>query len=161
MEADSKKIAEFWESARVAAHLNPMPGYFPEALRGTLPPPAWSFGDSDELADELLDLVLSGAKTATSTSLAEYVAAGEELPGEGDLSIVLDGRGEPRALILTTAMEVVPFDEVDADHASAEGEGDGTLEDWRVEHRKYFERIGVFNEKMQVVVERFEVLYQV
>ena len=32
--------------------------------------PRWSFGDSPELADDLLDLVLSGAKRATCSSLA-------------------------------------------------------------------------------------------
>ena len=105
--------------------------------------------------------MLSGDKRATSTSLAEYVAAEQELPGAGDLSIVLDGRGEPHALIVTTQVDVVPFDEVDADHALAEGEGDRTLEGWREEHRKYFRRIGLFTEDMRVVLERFEVLYQV
>lgn len=154
-------VSEFWELARVAAHLNPMPGYFPEVLAGTLPPPAWAFGDSPELADELVELVERGVKTATSTAMAEFEAAGEPVPEVGDLSIVLDGRGHPRVLLRTTEVAVAPFDQVDADHAAAEGEGDGSLENWRVEHRKYFSRTGAFADDMAVVLERFEVLYQV
>ena len=73
-----------------------------ELLVGTQPtdvvaPPAWSFGDSPRLADELLALVLEGRKTGTSTSLAELEDAGEPVPRVGELSIVLDGAGEPQA----------------------------------------------------------------
>ena len=43
----------------------------------------------------------------------DYEAVGESLPEAGDLSIVLDGAGHPRALIATTDVRIVPFDEVD------------------------------------------------
>ena len=54
------------------------------------------------------------------------------------LGIVLDGAGHPRALVVTTEARVVPFDQVDADHARDEGEGDGSLEHWREVHERFF-----------------------
>ncbi|MBE1875292.1 ASCH domain-containing protein [Myceligenerans sp. TRM 65318] len=129
----------------------------------TVPPPAWSFGDQPEIADELLDLVLDGTKTATSSLAWEYEDAGEPVPQTGELSILLDGERQPRALIRTTSVETVPFDEVDDDVADAEGEGDRTLDHWRAEHEKYFRRNmpagREFDPGMPVVVERFELLY--
>jgi uncharacterized protein YhfF len=56
---------------------------------------------------------------------------------------------------------VVPFDEVDADHARDEGEGDGSLEHWRRVHERDFTEhaAGGFQPDMPVVLERFRVLY--
>ena len=69
--------------------------------------------------------------------------------------------GHPRALVVTTEARVVPFDQVDADHARDEGEGDGSLENWRVVHERYFTEHadGGFHPDMPVVLERFRVLY--
>lgn len=161
MRPHSMNVDEFWERARVAAHLNPVPGYLPEVVAGVLPPPAWAFGDSPELADELVELVERGAKTATATALADFESVGEPLPQQGDLSIIVDGSGHARVLIRTTEVRIVVFDDVDAEHAEAEGEGNRTLEEWRESHRTYFARTGEFAGDMPVVLERFEVLYQV
>ena len=79
------------------------------------------------------------------------------------LGIVLDGDGHPRALVDTTAVEIVPFDKVDDDHALAEGEGDRTLASWRAGHERFFREHDPhgrgFRPDMPVVLERFEVLY--
>lgn len=93
-------------------------------------PDAWAFGATSEQADELLGLVLAGTKTGTASSLWDYEAEGEPLPTAGDLSILQDGRGEPRAVIRSTDVHVVPFRGVDAEHAHAEGEGDRSLAHW-------------------------------
>ncbi len=62
---------------------------FRQAYLDTLPPddpargepiPADAFGDSPELADELLALVLAGTKTATCSSVWEWEAEGEAPP---------------------------------------------------------------------------------
>ena len=68
-----------------------------------------------------------GARRDTASSLWDYEAEGEPLPTAGDLSILLDGRGEPRAVLRTTDVHVAPFGEVGAGHARAEGEGDRSL----------------------------------
>ncbi|WP_255372142.1 ASCH domain-containing protein [Cellulosimicrobium sp. CUA-896] len=129
--------------------------------RESLPPPAWSFGDNPRLADTLLAAVLSGAKTATSSSLWEYDDGETPVPEKGELSILLDGAGHPRALIRTTSVEVVPFGDVGADFALAEGEGDTTGDEWREGHRGYFSRVLERDvpDDMPVVCERFELRY--
>lgn len=118
--------------------------------------PRWAFGDGPELADELLLLVIAGAKRATCDSLAACQA--NIMPRVGEVSVVLDGAGRPACAIETTAVDVRRFSEVDAAFAFEEGEGDRSLATWRRDHRRYFERQGTFSEDMQVVCERFKLL---
>lgn len=155
-------IQAFWDDARHRARLDPIPGYFGPSPLGSVPPPAWAFGATPELAEELLDLVLAGTKTASASAQWDY--EGEELPQRGNLSIILDGQGRPRALVATTQVRVLPFDQVDAEHARLEGEGDLSLASWRQIHERFFtdhaEHDRGFSPDMPVVLERFEVLYQ-
>lgn len=157
-------IESFWQVARVRAKLNPTGYYTGERPLGSLRPPAWAFGATPEQADELLALLLSGRKTATAGALWDYEAEGEELPTPGALGIVTDGRGVPHALVVTTQVEVVPFDEVSAEHAYLEGEGDRSLATWREVHERFFTEHAVhtrgFTPDMPVVLERFTVLYR-
>ena len=77
---------------------------------------AWAFGsDSDGLAQ----LVADGIKTATASGFDLYFLEGEEepLPKEGDYSVILDSQDNAVCVIRTVATRVLPFDEVDADHA--------------------------------------------
>ncbi len=126
---------------------------------------AFSFGDSPAMADELAALVLRGTKRVTAGSLWSFEAHGKRLPVPGDLSIVTGGSGAPLCIIETRAVDIVPFDEVDAGFAAAEGEGDGSLPYWRDAHRQYFARECArdgreFSGRMPVVCERFDVVYQ-
>jgi uncharacterized protein YhfF len=160
----AEEILAFWEVARVRAGVVRLVSVTGPDVHGSLVPPVWSFGDNPELADQLLGLVLDGVKTGTSTALAELELADEPLPVKGDLSIVLDGRGRPGALIRTTAVATVPFGEVDAEFAAAEGEDDRSLASWRTEHERYWRRVleplgEEFAVHMPVVTERFELLY--
>lgn len=159
----SSMIDAFWRVARMRAKLNPTGYYTGERPLESVPPPAWAFGATPEQADELLGLVLSGAKTATAEALWDYEAAGEELPTQGALGIVTDGRGVPRALVITTEVEIVPFDEVSAEHAYLEGEGDRSLATWREVHQQLFTDHAAhgrgFTRDMPVVLQRFAVLY--
>lgn len=158
-------IDAFWEDAKVRAGLNPARAYTGPNYQDSIPPPAWSFGVDEEQADELLDLVLAGKKTATASARWDYEAEGEQLPTSGELSIILDGRGEPRALVRTVDVRLVPFAQVDEAHAYAEGEGDRSLAHWRAEHQRFFtehrSHDKPFSDDMPVVLERFEVLVPV
>ena len=58
--------------------------------------------------------------------------------------VVEDGQGRSRAVLKTVALTQQRFDQVDADFAAAEGEGDLTLVHWRDAHRGYFTRNGQF-----------------
>lgn len=131
-------LEAFWERAQQHADLGTVSAYLGVNPLAALRPPAWAFGATPEQADELLDLVLSGTKTATASALWDYEAEGEDLPTVGTLGIVVDSDAVPRALVVTTRVRVVPFDEVDEAHAHAEGEGDRTLEHWRRVHREFF-----------------------
>lgn len=126
---------------------------------------AFAFGDSEGLASELAELVLQGIKRATAASVWALQAEGKQPPKPGDLSIVTDWAGQPLCIIETEAVEIVPFHEVTAEFAAAEGEGDSSLSFWRAAHSEFFVRecgrIGrVFELAMPVVCERFRVVYQ-
>ena len=160
---DPVELDEFWASARHQTRANPVPGYLGTYSAEALAPPAWSFGATPELADELLALVLSGAKTATASAQWDYDHADEPLPRVGDLGIVLDGGEHPRALLETLHVDIVPFDQVSAEHAHLEGEGDLSLEFWREAHERFFTEHAQhdrgFTQTMPVVLERFRLLY--
>ena len=113
----------------------------------------FAFGDNPALADELLDLVMKGIKTATCSTEDE-----PNTSSPGEQWIVLDGRGEPRCVIETTEITYRKFDEVDAAFAHEEGEGDRSLAHWRDAHRRYFGRLGRFSEDMTLMCERFRLV---
>ena len=114
---------------------------------------SFAFGDGPELADELLDLVIRGVKTATCSTEDE---PNTSTPGER--WIVLDGSGEPRCVIESTEVTYRRFGEVDAAFAYDEGEGDRSLNYWRQAHRTYFDRQGKFREDMMLMCERFRLV---
>lgn len=162
--APSPEVAAFWEIARVRARLDHAPGEFGPTPLGALQPPAWSFGATPDQADSLLALVLDGTKTATAGALWDYQAEGDDVPTIGEMSILLDSDGHPRALVVTTQVDVVPFEQVSAEHAYLEGEGDRSLRHWRDVHQWFFTEYAAhgrgFAYDMPVVLERFKVLYQ-
>jgi uncharacterized protein YhfF len=126
---------------------------------------AFFFADNDESANSLAELVLSGKKRATTTALWSFAAEGKRPPAPGDLSVVTDWAGVPKCIIETTAIDTVPFNQVTAEFAAAEGEGDGSLENWRDAHRHFFSREcarhgRIFTEDMLVACERFKVVFR-
>lgn len=125
---------------------------------------AWAFGNDPQMADELLQLVLAGKKTATTSAKELYALDGEAYPEVGGYSVLLDGQDNPRAVIVTTKLEETTFKEVTAEFAATEGEGDGSLAYWRAGHIKFFtreyEKCGlVFHEDIPVLCETFKVVY--
>ena len=114
---------------------------------------SFAFGDGPELADELLALVIKGAKTATCSTEDE---PNTSTPGER--WIVLDGHGEPACVIETTEVTYRRYNEVNTAFAYEEGEGDRSLAYWRQAHRGYFGRLGKFREDMMLMCERFRVV---
>jgi uncharacterized protein YhfF len=121
------------------------------------------FGDSAELADKLIDLIVSGPKRATAGSLVDY-QRDDMLPVVGVASIATDGSGRPRAVLRTTEVRIGPLHSVDDTFAWDEGEGDRTRADCLAMHTRFFKRylptIGeTFSSDMPTVFERFEVLY--
>jgi len=148
-------IESFWRDARAA--VPELPERPPAADR------VWGFGATPAHADGLLELVLAGVKTGTSGALWDYEAEGEQITSVGELDIILDGSGVPRAVIQTTAVETVPFEDVTAEHAFAEGEDDRSLASWRAIHERFFIEHAShergFDPRMPVVCERFRLVY--
>lgn len=123
------------------------------------------YGDSPELMDELIQLVLEGKKTATCGSLWEYEAEGESIPKVGDIWVELDGSQNPACITETVEITIRKYNEVDAQFAYDEGEGDQSLNYWRKAHKNFFSRTlpkidKEFSEEMPLVCERFRVIYK-
>lgn len=126
---------------------------------------AEGWGDSPKLADELGALIVQGTKTATCSALWEWEAEGNPIPQTGLITIALDGHGEPLCIVETVEVTVRKYNEVDADFAREEGEGDLSLNYWREAHRNYFSRLlkkidKEFSEEMPLVCERFKVIHK-
>ncbi|HVF25963.1 MAG TPA: ASCH domain-containing protein [Anaerolineales bacterium] len=123
------------------------------------------YGDSTELMDELIQLVLNGKKTATCGSLWEWEAEDKPIPTVGDVWVELDGSGNPVCITETVEVTIRKYNEVDANFARAEGEGDLSLNYWRKAHRNFFSRVLTkigreFSEDMPLVCEQFKLIYK-
>jgi uncharacterized protein YhfF len=123
-----------------------------------------AFGDSPKLSQDLLALIREGRKRGGASLAWSHEADAEAIPAVGDIEIVVDHLNVPSLVTRTTSVEVVPFNEVSAEFAAREGEGDGSLAYWRREHWAYFsrecQRIGrVPSEAMLVACASFEVLH--
>lgn len=128
--------------------------------------PGWHLGGKGSgIEDHLAALVVRGQKTATCSWFEADKKEGEPLPRVGDRSYIMNSRDLPVCVIEVVEVEVKPFDEVDADFARDEGEGDLTYAYWRSAHEEFFRRealaVGLVwsSETQRVVLERFKVLH--
>lgn len=154
--AESPAVRDYWRS-----YLNSRK---PELSTRNLEYTAWAFGNTAEMADNLGGLVKRGVKIATASLVWAYQADGEPFPEVGELSIILDGRGDPMCIIETTDLEVLAFNAVGEKHAYEEGEGDRSLDYWREVHWAFFaEECKTIGREpaddMPVVCERFRLIY--
>ena len=125
---------------------------------------ASAFGHTRTLADDLAALVVAGVKRAHATPLRDFQKDLEPLPQPGEHLVVLDGAGEPRAIVRTSDVEKRYFNEIDDAFAFEAGEGDLTLRWWLTAHRQdYAERAEAegfeAHERMELVLERFELVW--
>ena len=159
-EVEDLRITAFWQAARGHVGLGKMDSVMGGTPDDVVPPPSWSYGEGPE-AESLLSRVLDGSRIATATLLAQLVAADLDVPRVGDLSIVTDASGEPKAVLRTTSVEVVPFDQVTAEHAVAEDGAGATLDGWVAEHQTSFAAVlgDAFTPSSEVVLEQFEIIY--
>ena len=150
----AQSIEEFWEAARQA-----LPAETAGKSYRTR-----SFGNDEAISRVILDLILAGKKTGTFAVDWEYDARQEPRPGEGDLYIVNDHAGEPRALVRITATERVAFRDIGERHVQCEGPALRSVEPWRRLHWDYWSRtlrkIGREPaEDMPILYQAFELLY--
>lgn len=120
------------------------------------------FGDTPDLADELLALVLDGTKQATCSLARDF--GPQDRPKPGDHWVITNGRGEAVCIIKTIKVECVRICDVTEDFARIEGEGDKSLAYWKSEHDAYFMRQAerenfIYDDKMIGICEQFEKLW--
>ena len=116
------------------------------------------FGDSPEMAEQLLRLILSGKKRATCWACLEEAA-----PEQGSLTAVTDWAGESGCIIETVRAQVMRFSEMTWELARREGE-DECFASWREGHRRFFTEEGqregyAFSEDMEIIFEEFRVVW--
>ncbi|MFC1610943.1 ASCH domain-containing protein [Myxococcota bacterium] len=150
---------------REAAYWEAFLRSLPDEQRPSSPTLTAEIAGNLELADDLLELYLSGRKTAGSGLVQEYEHSGEPLPKVGDYWIILRSDQTPGCIARTRRVEIHPFSEVPKEVAIAEGEGDLSLRYWREAHAAFFSPflqqwdIDDLN-KAEVVTEFFEIVYR-
>jgi 2-phospho-L-lactate transferase len=130
--------------------------------------PIAEFAFPGPLRDRLVAAILSGAKTATTSTLVEYSVEGEPLPVVGGRQLVIDSQNRPVAIIEITGVRVVRLADVDVDHARDEGEGHSSVAEWRAGHESFWHSDGMrehlgnpgftVTDDTPVVLERMRVL---
>ena len=122
------------------------------------------FADTPAAATKVGKLVRDGVKTTTSSLVWGLEEIGEALPTVGEIELIVGGQSEPLCIIEVTAVEIKPFNAVDAQFAFDYGEGDRTLAGWQRDNWDFYVRwcieIGrTPSETMPIAFQRFRVLY--
>lgn len=94
-------VQVFWEAARQKIGVASMEELFGPRIRTSIRPPAVQLSPSRAESDRQAELARSGELTSLTTPLADIGGEGD-IPRVGDLLIVCDGAGLPRALLGTT-----------------------------------------------------------
>ncbi len=126
---------------------------------------SWSFGDSPEMADNLLGYVLTGEKTATSGMVLDFEYDNDPIPKIGDKAIILNGSNEPACIIEYIDVNLKKYNEVDEVFALKEAEGFKSLQDWRDVHWDFFSRrckvIGTpLHDELMIVCLEFKMIFK-
>ena len=127
-------------------------------------PESFYFCDNEKDANDCAKLVVKKIKQATAPSLWSFEINNEKLPRKGDLNIITNWNKAPQAIILTTKIELIKFNEITAKFAQKEGEGDKSLAYWRKAHKAYYKREmqghkEEFSKDMIIVCQYFDTIY--
>ncbi|MDQ3610392.1 MAG: ASCH domain-containing protein, partial [Actinomycetota bacterium] len=90
--------------------------------------------------DRLLEAVLRGEKTATSSLAIEYLS-GEPLPRAGRLLVLQDHAGGVHGVVEVTRVTIIPMHLVGDDIAHDEGESFADAADWRRAHVSFWTEV--------------------
>lgn len=153
--APKSPIEQFWQR-----YLDSLPPGSPHPAKYQ----PWLLADTPEDADHLAELVKSGKKTAIASLAWAYDWQNVPYPQPGDVGVITDWANNPLAVIVTTRVKVVPFDQVSAEFAAQEFEGAPSLDEWRNINWQIFEHECANIERkpsldMPVVCEHFRLVY--
>ena len=114
----------------------------------------FQFGNTPELANRLVSLVIAGRKTASCWAAIND----DKVTQPGQRWLALDGGGKPVAVIETASVTRLPFTEVTPAMAALEGEGDLSHAFWADAHKQYFTAEGAWRPEMEVFFEIFRLI---
>ncbi|MPW36590.1 ASCH domain-containing protein [Vibrio sp. B1Z05] len=123
------------------------------------------FCGDEENANVCAELIRTGVKTATCSLAAWYDSDEEPMPSVGHLQVVLNWQQHPVCIVEIDSVETCRYNEVTAEFAFAEGEGDRSLASWRETHWQFFsDECAELNitpkDDMLLVLGRFHVVYE-
>ncbi len=147
------EVAAFWE----------------ECLPSLPEPPADDFyrvksiGSSPKARDAITELILQQRKTGTFTSPWIYQDDPSLTPVVGGYWVLTDSTQTPRAVMRTSDLKTLPFNEITEQETAVDGPALRRLEAWRSVHVAYFSRElkprdKAFEETMPITMETFEVV---
>lgn len=100
--------------------------------------PVEEYGFPGPLRDALVEAILDGRKTSTTSLVVQYKLEDQPLPVVGERGVVVDSLGRPVCITEVTEVRVVPLGTVDEAHAIDEGEGYRAVSDWRAGHEEFW-----------------------
>ncbi|KZM40818.1 RNA-binding protein [Marinomonas sp. SBI22] len=117
-------------------------------------------------ANVCADLILKDEKTASCSMAHWYEVEGDPMPEVGALQVVTNWDGEPICIIEITSVTLCAYQDVTAEFAAAEGEGDKSLSWWRDAHWDFFsqecDELKITpQEDMMLVLERFKRVFPI
>lgn len=124
------EIDQFWNTYLLT---------LPEGQRDQHYDEASSWGNSDELADEIARLILSGVKTTTSRLEWDREKSQDPLQKIGDKCVVLDAHQMPVCITEVVDVFIIPFNRVDAGFVYHYGEGSRDMDFWYKNMWEYYE----------------------
>ncbi|MCQ1059833.1 ASCH domain-containing protein [Photobacterium sp. ZSDE20] len=115
-------------------------------------------------ANVCADLILRGEKRVSCSLDIWYSEQGESMPEVGHLQVVTNWDGTPVCITEITSVSKCKYNEVTAEFAALEGEGDKTLGWWEKAHWDFFskecEELNIsLSEDMLLVLEQFKTVY--
>ncbi len=122
------------------------------------------FYDTEETANQGVNLVLKGIKKAISHSLLGLQYRKERLPKIGDFMVITNWEGKAQCIVKTTKVTLKPFFSIDEEYAKTEGEGNRSLASWKQRQWEYYTReLEPFGrlprESMIIVCQEFEKVF--
>ncbi|MDF7665298.1 ASCH domain-containing protein [Bifidobacterium sp. ESL0745] len=126
------------------------------------------YGFPGPMRDRLVEAILDGRKTRTTSLLAEYQHDHEPLPQVGKLAVVIDSEDKPVCVTRLMGVTVCKISDIADEHARGEGEEYDDVAGWRKAHEQFWqsneflEELGdcdfQVSDDTEVVCERFSVV---
>ena len=103
---------------------------------GNLPKDEFAFPGPER--DRLVEAILDGRKTATTSLMGEFIHDHEPLPSSGRRTILVNSDNQPVAVLRYASVSVIRLSVVTWQHVLNEGEGYKSLAEWREAHESFW-----------------------